>query len=118
MNNYTFTIAEQQGEYGHSFPLLTANEYPYMNIQIIPTPPQQRDMIIDALRRRGGWIIQAEGRTDFVAIQAGGHHPDQPDIEINSLNYREVAASLHECMQAAADYWASTHKEVAEKSGK
>ena len=105
MNNYTFTIAEQQGEYGHSFPLLTANEYPYMNIQIIPTPPQQRDMIIDALRRR-------------VAIQAGGHHPDQPDIEINSLNYREVAASLHECMQAAADYWASTHKEVAENSGK
>jgi hypothetical protein len=29
-----------------------------------------------------------------------------------------VAASLHECMQAAADYWASTHKEVAENSGK
>ncbi len=115
MSKFTFIISQVQGEHGHSFPLLTANEYPWANIQIVPTPSHQRDMVLDALRRRGGHICFASGREDFCAIQAGGGHPDHPTIEITAQNYREVAQALNDCMQAAADYWAENGDNLTKK---
>ncbi len=105
--NYTFTMKEVVGDYGHHYPLLTANEYPWMNVQIIPTPPHQRDTILEQLHRNYGFVASVEGRTDFVAVQAGGGTEEHPTIEINAQNYRQVGIILSECLQAAADYWAA-----------
>lgn len=110
--NYTFTVSEAKGEHGHTFPLLTANEYPWMNIQIVPTPESQRDMILDVLRRRGGAVAQVPGRQDFVAIQAGGGTPEHPTIEITAQNYRQVSVILRECLKAGAEWWAKEHELV------
>lgn len=106
MSKYTFTLSEVKGEHGHAFPLLTANEYPWMNIQIVPTSEGQRDMIMEALRRRGGSVAQVAGRNDFVAIQAGGGTDEHPTVEITAQNYRQVAAIINDSLQAGADFWA------------
>lgn len=107
---YTYTVSEAKGEHGHTFPLLTANEYPWMNIQIVPTPEGQRDMILDVLRRRGGAVAQVPGRQDFVAIQAGGGTKEHPTIEITAENYRQVAAILKDCLEQGAQWWAREHE--------
>lgn len=104
---YSFSVSQVQGEYGHTYPLLTANEYPWMNIQIVPTPDHQREIIMEALHRRGGGVATAQWRTDFAAIQAGGGTTDHPTIEINAQNYQQVALTLRDCLQAAADFWAA-----------
>lgn len=109
---YTFSVSQAVGEHGHEFPVLTANEYPWMNIQIVPTPEGQRDMILDVLRRRGGAVAQVPGRQDFVAIQAGGGTPEHPTIEITAQNYRQVSVILRECLKAGAEWWAKEHELV------
>jgi len=114
-NKFSFQVSEVVGEHGHHFPLLTSNEYPYMNIQIIPTPPDQRQDILDELHRRHEIVAFADGRMDFCAIQAGGGTPDHPTIPINSSNYKEVVRSLRECLQAAADFWSSYRKSEENK---
>ena len=98
---YTFTLSTATGDHGHQYPLLTANQYPWMNVQIVPTPSAQRTLILDALNKRGGGVATVDGRTDFVAIH--------PTISITRQNYQQVAAILRDCLQAAADYWAATH---------
>lgn len=115
MKKYTFTITEIQGAHGHHYPLLTSNEYPYMNIQVIPTPPHIRDEVMDELNRQHHTVITSDGRTDFCVIQAGGGTPEHPTIHIDQNNYREVAATLLECMQAAADFWASNGEKFTKK---
>ena len=81
-----------------------------MNIQIVPTPEGQRDMILDVLRRRGGAVAQVPGRQDFVAIQAGGGTKEHPTIEITAENYRQVAAILKDCLEQGAQWWAREHE--------
>lgn len=45
----TFTTTQITGPSGNKYPLLTANEYPWMNCQVIPTPPERRDEIMAEL---------------------------------------------------------------------
>lgn len=109
---YTFSVSHAVGEHGHEFPVLTANEYPWMNIQIVPTAPHQRDMILKLLQGQGHTIAEVEGRQDFVAIQAGGGTPEHPTIEITAQNYRQVSVILRECLKAGAEWWAKEHELV------
>lgn len=102
---YTFETTEVQGKYGHHFPLLTANEYPYIRCQVVPTPPEQRDEILAALEQRREYIVHSKGRTDFCVIQAGGTK-DGIKLDINQLNHKEVDRAICACVQAAADFWA------------
>lgn len=113
--SFTFQLSEVVGPHGHHFPLLTSNEYPYMNVQVIPTPPDQRQTILDELHRRHEIVAFANGRTDFCAIQAGGGTPEHPTIPITPNNHKAVAFALRRCLQAAADFWAS---KKTENSGK
>ena len=46
MPKYTFTITQITGQYGNKYPLLTANEFPWMNCQVIPTPPDRKEEIM------------------------------------------------------------------------
>lgn len=105
MMKHTFEIIEVEGKYGHHFPLLTANEYPYIRCQVIPTLPGQYDEVMAALHQRDEYIVTAEGRTDFCIIQAGGTK-DGIKLDINQNNHKEVDRAICACMQSAADFWA------------
>lgn len=70
MEKFTYVVTDVVGKEGHHYPLLTSNEYPWMNIQIIPTPDEDIERILAELKKQGGWIAKAEGRDDFVAIHA------------------------------------------------
>lgn len=61
-----------------------------MNIQIVPTPDEDRDRILAELKKQGDWIAKAEGRDDFVAIHAGGGTKEHPTIKITQQNVNEV----------------------------
>ena len=63
MSRFTFTITEITGQYGNKYPLLTANEYPWMNCQVIPLHPERKEEILAALKEREEYIVYADGRT-------------------------------------------------------
>ena len=54
MGKYTYVVTDVVGKEGHHYPLLTSNEYPWMNIQIVPTPDEDRDRILAELKKQGG----------------------------------------------------------------
>lgn len=74
-----------------------------MNIQIVSTPADIREKIIETLRR-DHTVVVVDGRKDFVAIQAGG---GKKPIDINQQNHKEVMAALMDCLSYAAAWWAS-----------
>jgi hypothetical protein len=109
MSKYTFKQTEITGKYGHHYPLLTSNEFPWMNCQVIPMDPDERATIMAELRARQEYVVHAAGREDFCVIQAGGGTPEHPTIEITADNADAVDRAICECMQAAADFWAANH---------
>ncbi len=114
-SKYTFQVSGVIGEHGHHLCILTSNEYPWMNCQVIPTPPDMRDQILSDLNERDEDVVFAAGRTDFCVIQAGGGTPEHPTIEITDENMEEVDHALCECMQAAADFWAENGEKITKR---
>ena len=104
MSKYTYTVKVGTIEGSQSdCTILEGEDYPYMNIQIVSTPADAREKIIETLRR-DHTVAVVEGRNDFVAIQAGG---GKKSIDINQQNYKEVMDSLMDCLSYAAAWWAS-----------
>lgn len=104
MSKYTYTVKVGTIEGSQSdCTILEGEDYPYMNIQIVSTPADAREKIIETLRRTHV-VAVVEGRNDFVAIQAGG---GKKSIDINQQNYKEVIASLMDCLSYAAAWWVS-----------
>lgn len=106
MGKFTYVVTDVVGKEGHHYPLLTSNEYPWMNIQIIPTPDEDIERILAELKKQGGWIAKAEGRDDFVAIHAGGGTKEHPTIKITQQNVNEVCDAMQDCLWTAAEWWA------------
>jgi hypothetical protein len=107
MAKYRFTVkvaAHIDG--GSACTILEGEDYPYMNIQIVSTPADIREKIIETLRR-DHTVVVVDGHTDFVAIQAGG---GKKPIDINQQNHKEVMAALMDCLSYAAAWWASPDK--------
>ena len=104
MSKYTYTVKVGTIEGSQSdCTILEGEDYPYMNIQIVSTPADAREKIIETLRRTHV-VAVVEGRNDFVAIQAGG---GKKPIDINQQNHKEVMAALMDCLCYAAAWWAS-----------
>lgn len=104
MSKYTYTVKVGTIEGSQSdCTILEGEDYPYMNIQIVSTPADAREKIIETLRR-DHTVAVVDGRKDFVAIQAGG---GKKSIDINQQNYKEVIASLMDCLSYAAAWWVS-----------
>lgn len=104
MSKYTYTV--KVGTIEGSQPdctILEGEDYPYMNIQIVSTPADAREKMIETLRRTHV-VAVVEGRNDFVAIQAGG---GKKPIDINQQNHKEVMAALMDCLSYAAAWWVS-----------
>lgn len=103
--NFTVKVAGIDGR-KPTCTILEGEDYPYMNIQIVSTPADIREKIIETLRR-DHTVVVVDGRKDFVAIQAGG---GKKPIDINQQNHKEVMAALMDCLSYAAAWWASPDK--------
>ena len=57
MSKFTFTITEITGSYGNKYPLLTANKYPWMNDQVIPTLLERKDEIMEELKKQEEYVV-------------------------------------------------------------
>lgn len=101
MAKFTFKVKQVTVPSGGEYVVLTSNEYPYMNIQIVPTPEGQRDEIIRKLNDTR-WVVAVWGRYDFVAIHAGGGKR----VKLTQGNYKDVVAAMKECLIAGAAWWA------------
>lgn len=113
---FTFDVAAQIMPNGKAYTLLTANEPPYMNIQIVPLPDDRRDETLAKLYELKGerYVMFAEGRRDFCAIYAGGVKAGCKPMEVTQTNYKDCLALMDRCQQAAADFWA---KHTENKNG-
>lgn len=108
--SYTFKVTAVMGKGGKCYTLLTSNEYPYFNLQIVETPEELRERILDDLKQQHRKVYHAQGRTDFCVIHAGGRPPGCPPLKITRDNADQIIDALCECMQAAADFWARDTK--------
>lgn len=104
----TFQYRPVETESG-TFHLLTAQEYPWLNIQIVTFDPSEHDAAIEKLRtNRGGWIVEHPDRRDFAVIHAGG----SGKLHFTQSNYQQLCADMLQCLHNAAHYWATTHPET------
>ena len=103
---HSFLLSEQEG---HT--LLTAQEYPWSVLQVIPTTPADFDRTVAALKQRGMVAHHDTDRTFCIIHLASGDHDGQhPEREIkitqsNSLFFLSV---LKDTM-AQAVKWYYTH---------
>jgi hypothetical protein len=117
MKNYTFEIElGQASAYGHRFPVLYAQEFPWVVCQVVATPDESRDEILSAMEARGEYYVIAEGRTDFVIVQASGT-TDGRKVEITPENAEEMDKCICDCVHAAAEYWAHEGQRIMKERG-
>jgi len=84
--------------------VVSAQEYPFMNCQPIPTTRENRQKVIEKLKERG-WVAEVPGRSDFVMIHIGGGKP----LPITQENAERIAKDMQQCLMDAARYWATFH---------
>lgn len=106
MAKYTYNYSRKLAEIGKLYDMLTSNEYPWMNIQVLEFPEEEFDRVRQTMKERHEYMSAAPGRRDFCCIQAGGGTPDHPTIEVNDVNWREVGKAIRDCLTEAALYWA------------
>ncbi len=107
---FTHRIIEADGKQFH---LLTANNYPWVNIQVVTFPPEQHDEAIERIHKyEPGWLIEYPGRKDFAIIQAGG--VGKPDFHISDYDPHAFVAATHECLEQAAEAWATQQNIINE----
>lgn len=103
---HSFLLSEQEG---HT--LLTAQEFPWSVLQVIPTTPADFDRTVAALKQRGMVAHHDTDRTFCIIHLASGDHDGQhPEREIkitqsNSLFFLSV---LKDTMAQAVE-WYYTH---------
>lgn len=103
---HSFLLSEQEG---HT--LLTAQEYPWSVLQVIPTTPADFDRTVAVLEQRGFVAHHDIDRTFCIIHLASGDHDGQhPEREIkitqsNSLFFLSV---LKDTMAQAVE-WYYTH---------
>lgn len=105
--SHIFKYKQVPAPNGGIFHQLTADDYPYINMQVVTFSPEQRDEVTAALIEREGmnWVKSYPGRNDFVVIHAGGQglHP----LNVTQANVLEVLEAMRQCLQHAAEAWAT-----------
>lgn len=102
---HTFTLTDQGGAL-----IITANEYPWSTLQVIPTTPQDFDRTRQTLQEKhGGYIATHDTDRTFLIIHLGsgdtdGQHPDR-HIPITQQNHEQVLTDLRDTMAQAAVWY-------------
>ena len=109
---HTFTLTQQDGA-----PILTAQEYPWSILQVIPTTPDTFERTKQITHEKhGGFIAHHDTDRTFLIIHLGsgdtdGQHPDR-HITITQNNYEDFLAALQDTMSQAAVWY---HTNVSSK---
>ena len=100
---HSFLLSEQEGQ-----TLLTAQEYPWSVLQVIPTTPADFDRIVAALKERGMVAHHETDRTFCIIHLASGDHDGQhPErhIAITQDNHKQLVEDLKDTMAQAAVWY-------------
>ena len=92
----SFQISLQKGQ-----ALLTAQEYPWSVLQVIPTTPADFDRTVAVLKKRGIVAHHDTGRTFcIIHLTSGDHDGKHPEryISITQDNYNQFIQDLKDTM--------------------
>ena len=103
---HSFTLGQRQG-----YTLITAREYPWSVLQVIPTTPEDFDRTVAALKERGMVACHDTNRTFCIIHLASGDHDGRhPErhINITQSNHKEFIGALKDTMAQAAAWYEAT----------
>lgn len=89
---------------GVEYDMLIANEYPWLNLQVIIFAASEHDEAIAKLKsqRNIGWVVEHPGRRDFAIIHAGG----SGKLEFTQENHKRIVEDMKQCLVNGARCWA------------
>lgn len=100
---YSFLLSEQEGQI-----LLTAQEYPWSVLQVVPTTPADFERTMAILKKRGMVAHHDTDRIFFIIHLASGDHDGQhPEhqLTITQENYKQFLEALNDAMAQAAVWY-------------
>lgn len=100
---HTFLLSEQEGQ-----TILTAQEYPWSVLQVIPTTPEDFDRTVATLKERGMVAHHDTDRTFCIIHLASGNHDVQhPErhIAVTQDNHKRIIKELKDTMAQAAVWY-------------
>ena len=100
---HSFLLSQQGGQ-----TLLTAQEYPWSVLQVIPTTTADFGRTVAALKQRGMVALHDTDRTFCIIHLASGDHDGQhPErhIVITQDNYMQIIEELKDTMAQAAVWY-------------
>ena len=100
---HSFLLSEQEGQ-----TLLTAQEYPWSVLQVIPTTPANFDRTVAALKERGMVAYHDTDRSFCIIHLASGDHDGQhPErhIAVTQDNYKQIVEYLKDTMAQAVAWY-------------
>lgn len=100
---HSFLLSQQEGQ-----TLLTAQEYPWSVLQVIPTTPADFDRTVAALKERGMVAHHDNDRTFCIIHLASGDHDgkhSERHIAITQNNYKQIIEELKNTMAQAAVWY-------------
>lgn len=102
---HSFLLSQQEGQ-----TLLTAQEYPWSVLQVIPTTPADFDRTVTVLEQRGMVAHHDTDRTFcIIHLTSGDHDGQHPEryIPITQNNYMQFIEDLKDVMAQAAVWYES-----------
>lgn len=100
---HSFLLSQQEGQ-----TFLTAQEYPWSVLQVIPTTPADFDRTVAALEERGLVAHHGSDRTFcIIHLASGDHDGKHPErhIAITQDNYKQIFDDLKDTMAQAAVWY-------------
>ena len=100
---HSFKVSVQKGQI-----LLTAQEYPWSVLQVVPTTAENFDKTVEKLKESGMVACHDTDRT-FCIIHLGsgdidGTHPER-HVNVNQENYKQLIHDLRDTMVQAAVWY-------------
>ena len=100
---HSFLLSQQEGQ-----TLLTAQEYPWSVLQVIPTSPADLGRTVAAIKQRGMVAHHDSDRTFcIIHLASGDHdgkHPEQ-HITITQNNHMQIIEELKDTMAQAVAWY-------------
>lgn len=104
----SFLLSEQEGQ-----TILTAQEYPWSVLQVIPTTPADFDRTVTALKERGMVAHHDTDRTFcIIHLASGDHDGKHPErhIAVTQDNHMQIVEDLKDTMTQAAVWYKTVDK--------
>lgn len=100
---HSFQLSQQKGQ-----TILTAKNYPWSVLQVIPATPDKFTQTVEKLKERGFVATHDTDRTFCIIHLASGDHDGQhPErhINITQTNYEQFLEDLKDVMVQAAVWY-------------